>query len=293
MRFLRGLAYRAALPQHGVMAKVKKDKSKNIRAALVIIGDEILSGRTNDANLNYLAVWLGEVGITLSEVRVVADDKDAIVRAVNDCRPRYDYVFTTGGIGPTHDDITAQCIAAAFDVPLEVSPEAQRILESYHGESDVNKARMRMARVPAGATLIENPVSAAPGFQIDNVFVLAGIPVIMQAMLEKLRDRLEGGAIVTSKSLTVHAAESTIAALLTAVQDRHEALSVGSYPFFRLSKKGGEGRIGTCLVFRGVDEGNIDAAIDETKFALERISVEYEDGEPLLPHHKKQAPDPG
>ena len=287
MRFSRGLAYRAALAQHGKMPDVKNQRKKTVRAALVIIGDEILSGRTKDANLNYLANWLGELGITLSEVRVVADDKDAVVRAVNDCRPRYDYVFTTGGIGPTHDDITAQCIAAAFNVPLEVNPEAQRILESYHGEGDVNKARMRMARVPSGATLIDNPVSAAPGFQMDNVFVLAGIPVVMQAMLEKLRDRLEGGAIVTSKSLTVHAGESNIAALLTAVQDRHEALSVGSYPFFRLSK-GGEGRVGTCLVFRGVDGGDIDAAIDETKFALEQISVEYEDGEPLLPHHKKQ-----
>jgi molybdenum cofactor synthesis domain-containing protein len=258
---------------------------KTVRAALVIIGDEILSGRTEDANLNYLARWLGEVGITLAEVRVVADDQDDVVRAVNDCRPRYDYVFTTGGIGPTHDDITAQCIAAAFNVPLQVNAEARRILEGYSGEGHVNEARMRMAQVPAGATLIDNPVSAAPGFQMDNVFVLAGIPVVMQAMLEKLRDRLEGGARVTTRSLTVHAGESNIAAVLGAVQECHGSLSLGSYPFFRQSKEG-RGRVGTCLVFRGVDGGEIDVAMGEIKAALEQLSVEFEDGEPELPHQK-------
>lgn len=284
MILLRGLARCAALAQHGAMSET----GNTVTAALVIIGDEILSGRTRDANLNYLAIWLGEVGITLSEVRVVADDQDDVVRAVNDCRPRYDYVFTTGGIGPTHDDITAECIAAAFNVPLEINPEARRILESYHAEGHVNEARMRMARVPAGASLIENPVSAAPGFQMDNVFVLAGIPVVMQAMLEKLRDRLEGGEKVLSGSLTVHAGESNIAAALNGVQERHAALSLGSYPFFRTSREG-KGKVGTCLVFRGVDMAEIDAAIDEMKTALDKLSIRHEDGEPELPHKKDQA----
>lgn len=275
------------MSHHGDMPETKiPDEKKTVEAALVIIGDEILSGRTRDANLNYLAVWLGEVGIRLSEVRVVADDKDAIVRAVRDCKARYEYVFTTGGIGPTHDDITAQCIAAAFNVPLEVNPDAQRILKNFHAaEGHVNKARMRMARVPEGASLIENPVSAAPGFQIENVFVLAGIPVVMQAMLEKLRDRLEGGEKVMSKSLTVQAGESTIAEALTSLQNCHPALSLGSYPFFRMNK-GGKGKVGTCLVFRGVDEGEIDAAIVEMKDALEKLAVEFEDGEPALVHQK-------
>ena len=171
-----------------------------MKAALIIIGNEILSGRTKDKNLAYLAEWLNEIGIQLYEVRVIRDDEKEIIDCVNLLRKKFDYVFTTGGIGPTHDDITTESIAKAFDVELETNPEALTILQSYYKKGDLNEARLKMTLLPVGAELVENPVTKAPGFKMDNVFVMAGIPSIMQGMLEGARIFLETGSKMSSKS---------------------------------------------------------------------------------------------
>lgn len=225
-------------------------------ACLLIIGDEILSGRTQDANLAYLAKWLNSYGIRMKEARVVADDEDAIVIALNAVRAQYDYVFTTGGIGPTHDDITAASVAKAFGVPFVPQPQAVALLEAHYGDK-ITERRLRMAMMPQGAELIENKASGAPGFRIGNVFVLAGIPSIMRAMLEGLSGQLDGGAPVLSKTIAAYVAESEIAPLLDAVQDEHDAIMLGSYPTYK------GGRIGANFVFRGTDEEAIDKAISD------------------------------
>lgn len=221
-------------------------------AALVVIGDEILSGRTEDKNIAQVARWLNPQGIRLVEVRVVPDDQAAIVEAVNAVRPEHDYVFTTGGIGPTHDDITVDSIAAAFGVPVIVHPEARRILEDYYRDRPLGltEARLRMARVPEGAELIPNPTSGAPGVRIGNVFILAGVPNIAAAMLTALDGKLEGGAPVISVTVRGFAPESDVAELLKQVQDEHPGVSVGSYPFY------GAGKFGADFVIRS-DDGEI------------------------------------
>lgn len=247
-----------------------------VRAALVVIGDEILSGRTKDKNLNYLALWLNEMGVRLAEVRVVGDHVEDIVEAVNSCRKNYDYVFTTGGIGPTHDDITAASIGLAFGRKVIEHPEAVAVMANYYPKGGLNEARLKMATMPEGASLIENPVSAAPGFQIENVFVLAGIPAVMQAMLEKLRDRIRGAKPVISQALTVYRGESTIAAGLTALQDALQDVSIGSYPFFRPNKSG------TCLVFRSTDEIAVNNALDEARKFLKGGDIPFDEGEPAI-----------
>ena len=226
-----------------------------VDASLLIIGDEILSGRTQDKNTAYIAAWLNEAGIQLAEVRVVRDIEADIVKAVNSLRTRFDYVFTTGGIGPTHDDITAESVAGAFDLPLTTHPEAYRLLTEYYGVEDFTEARQRMSKTPEGAELIDNPVSIAPGFQIENVFVMAGVPKIMQAMLEGLRPRLRGGEKIWSQALTIHAPESKMARKLGEIQDDINGVSLGSYPFFR------DGKIGTQIVVRSADKALIDEAM--------------------------------
>lgn len=232
------------------------DQEKIVKAALVIIGDEILSGRTQDANLGYLATWLNDRGIRLDEARVVPDDTDRIIEAVNACRKRFDYVFTTGGIGPTHDDITADAIARAFAVPLLYHPEAMKLLEGHYATGDFTAARKRMARIPKGGELIDNPVSIAPGFQIENVFVLAGVPLIMRAMLESLAHKLVGGAPVMSQSLTVPMPESALADDLDRIARACPKVQIGSYPYYR------EGRVGLNVVIRSTDPGLVKNAID-------------------------------
>ncbi len=227
-----------------------------VSASLLIIGDEILSGRTQDKNLAYIATWLNEAGIQLAEVRVVQDIREDIVGAVNAMRAQFDYVFTTGGIGPTHDDITAESIAAAFDLPLTTHPEAYRILTEYYGAEDFSDARKRMSKTPEGAELIDNPVSIAPGFQVENVFVMAGVPKIMQAMLEMLRPRLKTGCKIWSQALTIHAPESKMASRLGDIQEEVVGVSLGSYPFFR------EGKIGTQIVVRSADKALITTAME-------------------------------
>lgn len=233
--------------------------AKIYTAALLIIGNEILSGRTTDANTSYIAGRLNALGIRLCEVRVVPDIEAEIVDAVNALRARYSYVFTTGGIGPTHDDITADCVAKAFDVALEENAEARRRLEERYAETgiELNEARLRMARAPAGAVLIDNPVSAAPGFQIGNVFVMAGVPKIMQAMFESLRERLVGGDPLISRSISCRLPEGKIAQGLGEIQARHAGVDIGSYPSYSSSG------FGVAVVLRHSDRTVLDAAAAE------------------------------
>jgi molybdenum cofactor synthesis domain-containing protein len=225
-------------------------------AALLVIGDEILSGRTQDRNIAQLATWLNVQGIRLSEVRVVADREEAIVEAVNALRARNDYLFTTGGIGPTHDDITVDSIAAALGVPVEVHPQARAILESYYEtRGGLTEARLRMARAPQGATLIENRMSGAPGIHVGNIFIMAGVPHIAAAMLDSLTGTLEGGLPVVSQTLGCWVGESEVAALLGTVERAHDGVAIGSYPFFR------EGRTGANFVVRATDPALVETCI--------------------------------
>ncbi len=237
-----------------------------------MIGDEILSGRTQDRNVAQLASWLNAQGIRLREVRIVADVEDAIVEAVNTLRARYDYCFTTGGIGPTHDDITVDAIAAALGVPVVVHPEARAVLERHYAErGGLTDARLRMARVPQGAELIPNRMSGAPGIRIGNILVLAGVPHIAAGMLDALTGTLEGGAPLVARTIGCWVAESEIAELLRAVEAAHAGVTLGSYPFFR------EGRVGANFVIRATSQQVVDAcgrALSEGLRALGRDSVE-------------------
>ncbi len=202
-----------------------------VTACLIIIGNEILSGRTQDANLAYIAKRLNEWGIRLTETRVVPDIEATIVETLNEVRQRFDYVFTTGGIGPTHDDITSECVAKAFGLEHGIHPEALALMEGRYAPGDLNEARLRMAKTPKGAILITNPISWAPGFQVENVFVMAGVPRVMQAMLDGLQDRLKGGDPMLSRSLRVELPEGVLANGLGELQDRYPQAEFGSYPF--------------------------------------------------------------
>ena len=233
-------------------------------AAALIIGDEILSGRTADTNLNTIARFVTALGIDLKEARTVGDLPAQIVEALNVLRTAYDYVFTTGGIGPTHDDITADCVAEAFGVPLHEHPEALAILSRRYGD-DFNAARRRMARVPEGGLLIANPVTDAPGFQIGNVFVMAGVPKIMTAMLEDVAPRLRTGTVVTARTLRVSGVgEGAVAETLGQAARANRDLSFGSYPFGH----GSVGEMGTNLVIRGRDAAAVDAAVETLRAEL-------------------------
>lgn len=243
-------------------------------AAILVIGDEILSGRTQDTNTSYIARWLGALGIPVREARVVADVEEEIVAAVWALSSRYDYVFSTGGIGPTHDDITADCMAKAFTVGIDYHPTVHAAMAARYATMNVpggfNEARQRMARIPFGATLIGNKLSGAPGFQIGNVFVMAGIPAVMQAMLEDVRHRLAAGKALSSVSVSVFLGEGTIAAGLTALQKQYPDVPLGSYPFSR------EGKFGTALVARGNDPDKL-AEVREALISVIRAAG----GEPL------------
>lgn len=225
-----------------------------VTAAVLIIGNEILSGRTQDTNLAYLAIKLNEYGIQVREARVVADIESEIVDAVNLLRRRYDYVFTTGGIGPTHDDITVDCIARAFGVPLEINGEIAAMLRKRSAPPDVMEMRMRMARVPVGSGLIHNPLGP-PGFHMENVYVMAGIPQVMQSMINALDGKLRRGEVIRSKSVTAHLAESQIARRLGEIQALYPHIDLGSYPFYR------KDIYGTTLVLRGSVEADMDAML--------------------------------
>jgi molybdenum cofactor synthesis domain-containing protein len=241
-------------------------------AALVVIGDEILSGRTQDANLSYLARWLNIQGIRLKEARVVPDEMAAIGRAVTEALDAHDYVFTTGGIGPTHDDITVDAVAAALGLPVVYHPEAEATLRAYYGDR-ITQARLRMARVPEGAELIANPETGAPGIRLGRLFIMAGVPKITQGMLRGLDGKLAGGRPVISRAVGAWTQESTVADLLARIQKAHDGVQVGSYPFWR------EGKGGANFVLRAVDEARLAAAIDELKGALESQGIAAQDGE--------------
>lgn len=241
-------------------------------ACVLVIGNEVLSGRTQDANINFLASGLAAQGIRLIEARVIADDEPAIVEAVNHCRTRYTYVFTTGGIGFTHDDITAKAVAAAFGLAFTRHAGAEAILrEHYQGK--LNDARLTMADMPEGAELIENPVSKAPGIKVENVYVLAGVPSIVRAMFDAFKHTLEGGRVLLSRTVHTSLSEGSIAVELGALQNAHAGVEIGSYPYFRLQ------RFGVNLVVRGDDEVLIDAAIRDLKKMIEALGGEAVDGE--------------
>ena len=239
-------------------------------AALVVIGDEILSGRTQDKNVAQIALWLNMQGIRLAEVRVVADDEGAIVEAVNTLRARNDYLFTTGGIGPTHDDITVDAIAAALGVEVEFHPKARAMLEGYYAtRGGITDARLRMARVPAGASLIENRMSGAPGIRHGNIFIMAGVPLITAGMLHALDGQLEGGRPVMSRTVGCLTAESEVADLLRDTEAAHPGCQIGSYPFFR------DGRVGANFVIRSTDESAAEACAGDL---IERLGAMGREG---------------
>lgn len=231
----------------------------NPSAAMLVIGDEILSGRTRDANMHYLAGQLTEMGIDLTEVRIVSDHRDAIIDAVKALSASYDHVFTSGGIGPTHDDITADCIAAAFGVHIDVREDARALLQGHYDRSglELNEARLRMARIPDGADLIDNPVSTAPGFTLNNVHVMAGVPSVFKAMVASVLPTLTGGAQLQSRSLRVQRGEGDIAGPLGIFAEQHRDLSVGCYPFQI------DGVYGANIVVRGTSPEQLDAAMVE------------------------------
>ncbi|WP_425040723.1 competence/damage-inducible protein A [Primorskyibacter sp. S187A] len=233
----------------------------NPTAAMLVIGDEILSGRTRDANMHFLAGELTKHGINLSEVRIVSDNRDAIIAALDALRTSYAHVFTSGGIGPTHDDITADCIADAFGVSIDVREDARALLAAHYARtgSELNEARLRMARIPDGATLVDNPVSVAPGFTLGNVHVMAGVPSVFQAMVASVLPTLTGGAPLLSQSLRIMRGEGDIAGPLGQLAERNPALSIGSYPFQK------DGVFGAQIVIRGHDGAQVDAAMAELR----------------------------
>ncbi|QNE05308.1 competence/damage-inducible protein A [Croceicoccus marinus] len=249
------------------------ERNKIWTAALVVIGDEILSGRTHDKNIAQVASWLQVQGIRLGEVRVVPDDQDAIVEAVNALRQRNDYLFTTGGIGPTHDDITVDAVAAAMGVDVIVHPEARALLEAYYDtRGGLNDARLRMARTPEGAQLIPNRYSGAPGIRIGNVFLMAGVPNITAGMLDALTGTLEGGDPVLSETVGCWIAESEVAELLREVEHAHEGVQIGSYPFFR------EGRSGANFVIRSTDADQLASCVHTLCEGLGEMGREFTPG---------------
>jgi molybdenum cofactor synthesis domain-containing protein len=251
----------------------------NPTACLLVIGNEVLSGRTQDLNINFLAKGLGAIGIPLREVRVIPDVADTIITTVNECRARFDHVFTTGGIGPTHDDITSECIAAAFGVPWEPHPEAWARLEGHYAKTgkpdDFNPARQRMATMPRGATLIDNAISIAPGFTIGNVHVMAGVPRIMQSMWATLAPTLQGGTPIQSRAVhVVGLPEGAIAEGLGQIQAAFPEIDLGSYPFYRASGNG------VALVAKGTDSVALEACIEKIAALVSSMGHNPVNGEP-------------
>jgi molybdenum cofactor synthesis domain-containing protein len=243
-----------------------------VTAAVLLIGDELLSGRTQDTNLQTIAKFVGPLGVQIAETRVVADIEEEIVAAVNALRARYSYVFTTGGIGPTHDDKTADAIAKAFGVKIDVRDDALAILKAHYGDGPLNEARLRMARIPDGASLIANSVSRAPGFQLGNVFVMAGIPAVMRAMLEDIGPRLTGGVVIRTRSVRgTGVREGDLAAGLKALEEASPGVSFGSYPFY--SADG----FGSNLVARSGDPAALDKAVSALVALIRGLGAEAEE----------------
>ena len=246
------------------------DKPSLITAAILIIGDEILSGRTKDKNIGTIAEHLTTVGITLREVRVVPDEEPEIIAGLDALRGRYDYVFTSGGIGPTHDDITSDAVAKAFGVPIDIDPRAVAEMLKRYKEEDLTPARLRMARIPQGAELVENQISRAPGYMIGNVIVMAGVPSIMEAMLVNVTPRLRTGAKLHALSIHVAAPEGTIAPPLSEAQAEYSDVKMGSYPYFS------EHKPGVYLVLRGIDQARLAEAADALEARLDAAGLPHE-----------------
>lgn len=242
-----------------------------VTACVLIIGNEILSGRTKDINLNHLATTLGEWGVQVQHARTIPDIEDVIVDTVNEVRSQYDYVFTTGGIGPTHDDITAVCIAKAFGVPIIQHPDIEERIRIRPAPQEVMASRLLMARVPQGAELIDNPTGGPQGFVMNNVYVMAGIPRVMQAMLSSLEGKLRTGAVIRSHSVRAYLGESQIATALGTIQDQYNSVDIGSYPFFR------DERYGTTLVIRGTDVQVLAEVADAIMSAVREAGESPED----------------
>ena len=247
-------------------------ETKIVTACILVIGNEILSGRTRDSNIQYLATELGKLGVRVMECRVIPDVEATVVAAVNEVRRKFDYVFTTGGIGPTHDDITADCIAKAFGVGISEHPEAVARMTRHYGDPALfTPARRRMARVPHGGLLVDNPVSVAPGFQMENVFTFAGIPRVAEAMFQSMKHKLVGGTPVLSRTVRTNLPEGIIAEPLGALQKRYEDLDIGSYPAFR------DGKPSVSLVLRGTDDARLVAAVAELIATIQTMKGEAEE----------------
>ncbi|MDC0215958.1 competence/damage-inducible protein A [Candidatus Pelagibacter sp.] len=227
-------------------------KSKKVNASIIIIGNEILSGRTQDTNTSTIALWLNTIGVSVQEVRVIPDIEETIIDTVNKLRRNTDYVFTTGGIGPTHDDITAQSISKAFGLKYQIHEEAFKILEKYYKEGEFNEGRQKMVWMPENANLILNPTSGAPGFSVENVFCLPGVPSILKSMLGGLKNNILGGKPIISLTISLRTVESEIAKSLTLVQNKNKDVEIGSYPFFQA------GKLGVSIVMRSEEQSKID-----------------------------------
>lgn len=236
---------------------MKNNNKKSLSSAcILVIGDEVLSGRTEDKNINFIAKRCDNIGVSVNEVRIIPDDKETIKNTVLECYKKFDYIFTTGGIGPTHDDITTECIASAFNLDVEINPEALKRLKDHYEKSNVelNDARIKMAKIPKGAKLIDNPVSSAPGFIVENIYVLPGVPKILQAMFKNLEDEIKGITNMVSKNIIVYSPEGEIADFLESIQNEFADISIGSYPYFRPPD------VGTNIVLRSIDKNLINEA---------------------------------
>jgi len=246
-------------------------KIKKVNAAILIIGNEILSGRTQDTNTGTIALWLNSIGVKVQEVRVIPDIKKTIIDTVNLLKENNDYVFTTGGIGPTHDDITALSVAEAFGVKYEIHKEAFKILELYYKPGEFNEGRQKMVWMPQNAKLILNPTSGAPGFSVDNVFCLPGVPSILKSMLGGLKNEIVGGKPILSKTISLRTVESEIAKSLTNVQDNNKDVEIGSYPFFQA------GKLGVSIVIRSEEQSKIDACASQILNFINEKKIEVVD----------------
>ena len=246
-------------------------KNTKVNAAILIIGNEILSGRTQDTNTSTLATWLNSIGVKVGEVRVIPDVEQTIVDVLNLLRSEYNYVFTTGGIGPTHDDITAQSVSKAFGIKYEIHKEAYKILEAYYKPGEFNEGRQKMVWMPENANLILNPTSGAPGFSVDNVFCLPGVPSILKSMLGGLKNKIVGGKPILSLTVSLKTVESEIAASLTKVQNSNKDVEIGSYPFFHA------GKLGVSIVIRSEDQSKIDECSSQVLNFVNEKNIEVVD----------------
>jgi len=245
-----------------------KKANKKVNAALIIIGNEILSGRTQDINVMNLSKWLNELGVKVEEVRIVPDNEIAIIHTVNFLRKRFNYVFSTGGIGPTHDDITSKSIAKAFKLKYGKHKEAYKLLENYYGSKNFNIGRKKMAMIPTKASLILNPSSGAPGFIVENVYCLPGVPSILNSMLGGLKNKIKGGKKILNKTITLRTVESEIAGPLKKIQNKYKGIEIGSYPFFK------QGKVGVSIVVRSTDKNLIFDCCKDIKDFIKKKKIE-------------------